>query len=74
MAIVAGVWIYSAAVVTVPWVGRYGNQNETEQEEHAILYLITGMFGYDMNLGKCEYMEVKHKTTTRQFSFYPFML
>ena len=31
--------------------------DKTGQWQNAILCL-TGMFGYDMNLGKCEYIEV----------------
>ena len=35
--------------------------NKTGQRQKAISYL-TGMFGYDMNLGKCEYIEVRPQT------------
>ena len=45
---------------------------KTDKGKNAIQY-ITGMFGYDMNLGKCEYMEVRQCTRQSHFSLHLFM-
>ena len=62
---VAAIWLYAFVLVSVTWFGKHGDHPSTGLAN--MLFSYPGHFGFDKQLGKCDYVATEGSSAKTTF-------